>query len=160
VCNRHRKTPAFRSGGRCAEQRLAHPGQTRLRMPGAAHLRAQAEFCLQMAQQMSDRRVAEGLRITAAEYLARAREAEGGAASAGAQSGTERAMTRYYFKADYKGVVATDEEGKEFASFEGARAYAAKIASELARNNSGTVTVFVVSEEGAILASELAADQM
>jgi hypothetical protein len=43
---------------------------------GVRYLRSQAEFCLQLAAQMSDREAAENLRAAATGYLARAAEAE------------------------------------------------------------------------------------
>ena len=57
------------------EQRSAHPGQITVRslpVQEACHLRSQAELCLGIALQMSDRGDAERLRARAAEYLARA----------------------------------------------------------------------------------------
>jgi hypothetical protein len=43
---------------------------------GARYLRSRAEFCLQLAAQMSDRDAAENLRDAATGYLARAAESE------------------------------------------------------------------------------------
>ena len=45
-------------------------------MQDAYYLRSQAELCLEIAGQMSDRRDAERLRANAADYLARAAELE------------------------------------------------------------------------------------
>jgi hypothetical protein len=112
----------------------------------AAYLRSRAELCLQMAQQMSDPKTAEGLRLTAAKYLAQAAQAENG-------SGPARAM-RYYFKADYDGHTVIDDEGEEFSSLEAAKAHAATVAGELARNTPRSVTVFVLAEDGTVLATE------
>ena len=45
-------------------------------MQSARYLRSQAELCLELAQQTSNRREAEHLRIAAADYFCRAVEAE------------------------------------------------------------------------------------
>jgi len=45
-------------------------------MQGARYFRAQAELCLDIARQMSDGTVAEGLRDKAAQHFARAVESE------------------------------------------------------------------------------------
>ena len=45
-------------------------------MQDARYLRSQAELCLQMAQTVSDGKVAENLRAAAAEYFSRASDAE------------------------------------------------------------------------------------
>jgi hypothetical protein len=58
-------------------------------MQGAAYLRSQAELCLQMAHLMSDRRVAEGLQIKAAQYFARAMAIEARVGAAGPTSSTK-----------------------------------------------------------------------
>jgi len=47
-------------------------------MRDARYLRAQAELCLEMARQMSDRALAENLRGEAARYHAEANEIETG----------------------------------------------------------------------------------
>jgi hypothetical protein len=46
-------------------------------MRDARYLRSQAELCLQIARQMSDRKVAERLRADAAQYHAEATRIEG-----------------------------------------------------------------------------------
>jgi hypothetical protein len=48
-------------------------------VPDARYLRAQAEMCLAMAQQISDRKDADELRAMAARYLERAAALEAGA---------------------------------------------------------------------------------
>jgi hypothetical protein len=45
-------------------------------MQSARYLRSQAELCLELAQQISNCREAERLRITAADYFCRAVDAE------------------------------------------------------------------------------------
>jgi len=55
-------------------------------MDDAAYLRSQADLCLRIAHQMSDPKVAEGLRVTAAQYLARAMDAEADAGAVAAPS--------------------------------------------------------------------------
>jgi len=45
----------------------------------ARYLHAHAEFCLSLAAQISDGREAQNLRLTAADYLARAQKLEAGA---------------------------------------------------------------------------------
>ena len=47
-------------------------------MRDARYLRAQAEFCLEMARQMSDRQTAERLKMQAARYHAEAADLEVG----------------------------------------------------------------------------------
>ena len=46
-------------------------------MRDARYLRAQAELCLEIARQMSDRKAAQQLRADAARYYAEATEIEG-----------------------------------------------------------------------------------
>ena len=48
-------------------------------MQDARYLRAHAEFCLNLAAQISDGREAQNLRLMAADYLARAQKLEAGA---------------------------------------------------------------------------------
>jgi hypothetical protein len=50
------------------------------------------------------------------------------------------------------------DEGEELPSLHAAKTHAAKVAAELYRNNSVRVRVFVLSEEGAVLATEPSAD--
>ena len=45
-------------------------------MPDAGYFRSQAELCLRLAAQISDRREADALRVRAAHYEARAVEVE------------------------------------------------------------------------------------
>lgn len=49
-------------------------------MQDARYLRDQAKLCLEIARQMSDRQVAESLRMDAAQYFARATAVESGQA--------------------------------------------------------------------------------
>jgi hypothetical protein len=50
------------------------------------------------------------------------------------------------------------DEGEELPSSHAAKTHAAKVAAELYRNDSVRVKVFVLSEEGAVLATEPTAD--
>jgi len=47
-------------------------------MRDARYLRSQAEFCLEMARQMSDRKIADNLKAEAARYQAEAVALESG----------------------------------------------------------------------------------
>jgi hypothetical protein len=70
-------------------------------MEDAAYLRSRAELCLQMVLHISDPKAAEGLRVTAAQYLARAMDAENGSGPVGSLSpppSGSGSMHRYYFK--------------------------------------------------------------
>lgn len=65
------------------EQPFAHPGLEHGQyrsgcapMQSARYLRSQAALCLELAQQISNRREAERLRIAAADYFRRAVDAE------------------------------------------------------------------------------------
>jgi hypothetical protein len=51
-------------------------------MPNAQYFREQADFCLQMARQMSDRKAADNLRDMAAHYQRRALDLESAKRSA------------------------------------------------------------------------------
>jgi len=62
-------------------------------MQDAHYLRNQAELCLEMARQVSDRRLAESLRLDAAQYFMRATDLEANqhpAASPPRSDGTDR----------------------------------------------------------------------
>jgi hypothetical protein len=59
-------------------------------MRDARYLRAQAELCLQIARQMSDRKAAEQLRADAARYHAEAAAIEGEAPRAYSTSADEK----------------------------------------------------------------------
>jgi hypothetical protein len=65
-------------------------------------------------------------------------------------------MTRYYFKANYRGEACIDDIGEELPTLQEARSHAAAVASELNRNALDLVTVYVVGADGAVLASETA----
>jgi hypothetical protein len=56
-------------------------------------------------------------------------------------------MPRFYFPVDYDGFRYEDDRGEEFATAEHAGHYASQVAAELSRNNSKSVTVFVVAED-------------
>jgi hypothetical protein len=45
-------------------------------MQDAQYFRAQAQLCLEIARQLSDRVAAEKIRLTAADYLSKAEELE------------------------------------------------------------------------------------
>jgi hypothetical protein len=66
-------------------------------------------------------------------------------------------MARYLFQADYRGVTATDDIGEEFATLQEAEAHAAIVANELGRNTAEVVTVSVLSEDGRLVTSGIAA---
>jgi hypothetical protein len=59
-------------------------------MRDARYLRAQAELCLEMARQMSDRTASESLRAEAARYHAEAAEIETGIKATVAYSAPEQ----------------------------------------------------------------------
>jgi hypothetical protein len=60
-------------------------------------------------------------------------------------------MSRYFFEAQYRGCTLTDDTGEEFATLQEAKAHANVVASELGRNSS-EATVFVLGEDGKLLA--------
>jgi hypothetical protein len=62
-------------------------------------------------------------------------------------------MARYYFSADFHGIVCSDDIGEELATLEDARAHALAVATELSRNTSYVMTVHVLSEDRTLLAS-------
>jgi Domain of unknown function (DUF6894) len=47
-------------------------------------------------------------------------------------------MTRYFFRAQYRGATLTDEIGEEFATLQEAEVHARVVAKELGRNGSET----------------------
>jgi len=69
------------------------------------------------------------------------------------------AMARYFFQAQYRGATLTDDIGEEFATLHEAEAHATVVASQLGRNGAQeqTVTVFVLGENGELLARSAAA---
>jgi hypothetical protein len=69
-------------------------------------------------------------------------------------------MARYLFQAQYRGSTLTDDIGEEFATLREAEAHAKVVAYELGRNaaqEEQAVTVFVLSENGELLARSAAA---
>jgi len=68
-------------------------------------------------------------------------------------------MTRYLFQARYHGATLTDDIGEEFVTLREAEAHATVVAKELGRNRGGdqAITVFVLSEDGDLLARSSAA---
>jgi hypothetical protein len=63
-------------------------------------------------------------------------------------------MARYYFQAQYRGALLTDDIGEEFPALHAAEAHATIVANELGRNvtQDQAVMVFVLSEDGELLA--------
>jgi len=62
-------------------------------------------------------------------------------------------MARFYFPAEYDGFTYEDDHGEDFSTVAEAEAHAKAVAAELGRNNPKSVTVFLVTEDGAKLAS-------
>jgi len=56
-------------------------------------------------------------------------------------------MPRFYFPVDYDGFRYEDDRGEYFSTLEEAGQYANSVANELSRNNSKSVTVFVIAED-------------
>jgi hypothetical protein len=65
-------------------------------------------------------------------------------------------MARYFFRAQYRGATLTDDIGEEFATLHEAEAHATVVANELGRNSSQIATVFVLGEDGELLARSAA----
>jgi hypothetical protein len=67
-------------------------------------------------------------------------------------------MAHYFFQAQYRGALLTDDIGEEFPTLHAAEDHATVVASELGRNTAEdqAVTVFVLSEEGELLARSAA----
>jgi hypothetical protein len=65
-------------------------------------------------------------------------------------------MTRYFFQAQYRGATLTDDIGEEFATLHQAEAHATIVAEQLGRNSSQRATVFVLNEDGKLLARSAA----
>ena len=63
-------------------------------------------------------------------------------------------MARYFFQAQYRGALLTDDIAEEFPALHTAEAHATIVANELGRNvtQDQAVTVFVLSEDGELLA--------
>jgi hypothetical protein len=62
-------------------------------------------------------------------------------------------MARFYFPAEYDGVTYGDDHVEDFPTVADAIAHAHAVAAELGRNNPKAVTVFLMTDEGARLAS-------
>jgi hypothetical protein len=60
-------------------------------------------------------------------------------------------MPRYFFQTQYRGCTLIDDSGEEFATLQEAKAHANVVAEELGRNSS-EATVFVLGEDGKLLA--------
>ena len=67
-------------------------------------------------------------------------------------------MPRYFFRAQYRGAMVTDDVGEEFPTLHEAEAHAAVVANELSRNNSHAVTVFVLGHDGGLLVERTSAE--
>jgi uncharacterized protein DUF6894 len=67
-------------------------------------------------------------------------------------------MARYFFQAQYRGAMLTDDIGEEFPTLNEAEAHATVVASELGRNSTQdqAVAVFVLGENGELLARSAA----
>jgi hypothetical protein len=61
-------------------------------------------------------------------------------------------MARYLFQTQYRGATLTDDIGEELPTLHEAEAHATVVANELGRNRTQAVTVFVLSENGELLA--------
>jgi hypothetical protein len=68
-------------------------------------------------------------------------------------------MARYFFQADHRGVIVSDDVGEEFSTLQDAHAHAAVVANELARNCTQDVAVSVFDEDGILLAKAMAPAQ-
>jgi hypothetical protein len=55
-------------------------------------------------------------------------------------------MARYFFQAEWRGALVTDDFGEEFRTLDEAEAHAAVVAHELGRNCPYGIPVFVLSE--------------
>jgi hypothetical protein len=56
-------------------------------------------------------------------------------------------MPRFYFPVDYDGFRYEDDRGEDFSTAEEAGQHANRVAAELSRNNSKSVTVFVIADD-------------
>jgi hypothetical protein len=56
-------------------------------------------------------------------------------------------MPRFFFPVDYDGFRYEDDRGDVFASADAAGVHAERVAAELSRNKTQSVTVFVVAED-------------
>jgi hypothetical protein len=61
-------------------------------------------------------------------------------------------MPLYRFRTDYDGVICEDDVGEVFSTLAEAVAHASAVATELSRNNTTPIAVFVVDKTGAIVA--------
>lgn len=56
-------------------------------------------------------------------------------------------MPRYFFPVEYDGFRYEDDRGEAFSTDEEAEHYAKRVSAELSRNNSKSITVYVVAED-------------
>jgi uncharacterized protein DUF6894 len=61
-------------------------------------------------------------------------------------------MPLYKFRTDYDGVICEDDVGEVFSTLAEAVDHASVVATELSRNNTKPIAVFVVDETGTIVA--------
>jgi hypothetical protein len=67
-------------------------------------------------------------------------------------------MAHYFFQAQYRGAMLTDDIGEQFATLREAEVHATVVANELARSaQDHAVTVVVLSGDGELLARSGAA---
>jgi hypothetical protein len=134
----------------------------------ARYWRDQAALCLEMARQMSDRRTADNLRATAAQYFAKATALEAeisppardllrqrrrhGASHESSQPShpgpdwEQSAMSRFFYHYS-DGTYTIDSEGEEHDSREHAIAAAYQVAAELSRNRASVHGSIIVKNE-------------
>jgi hypothetical protein len=67
------------------------------------------------------------------------------------------AMARYLSLPISMASTVTDDIGEEFSSLQEAQAHAEIVANELSRNTSDAITVSVLSEDGVLVTSGIAA---
>jgi hypothetical protein len=67
-------------------------------------------------------------------------------------------MARYFFQAQYRGAMLTEDIGEEFPTLHEAEAHATIVAKELSRNSARdrVATVFVLGENRELLARSAA----
>jgi hypothetical protein len=68
-------------------------------------------------------------------------------------------MARYFFQAQYRGAMLTDDIGEEFPTLHEAETHATVVANELGHNSTQDrpVTVFVLGDDGKLLTRSAAA---
>jgi hypothetical protein len=121
-------------------------------MRDAEFFRAQAEICLEVARQTNDSTLAERLRDRAEQHFARALKLTGpqdvGEKPSSLPQNPSALLRRYFFAADFNGVIYEDKMGEVFLTAQDAEAYAAAVARELAHGRDHSVTVYLIGEDG------------